>query len=153
MSTSHKLIGSSSRTDIAVHTLGYMYRIAGSIHSSPNRAVLTSDLYRTTSRMWHDTLKSLASIRTKGTAQTKLKIIALKHWRLYGESLYLKEGAGPVMTLNRASPLSEEKAYWRIPRHCFWLGCACSGHKPFHPVRVCKGCWRALYCSAQCQRR
>jgi len=138
--------------DIAIHTLGYMYRIAGRIHASPKRGKITdSDLYRTSARMWHDALRTLVAIQPKDTLQTKLKTTALRHWRLYGESLWLKEGVN-VMTLKRASPLSEEKAYWRIPRQCFWLGCACSGHRPFHSVRVCKGCWRALYCSPLCQQ-
>lgn len=31
--------------------------------------------------------------------------------------------------------------------------CLCSLYKPVHRLRVCKGCYCAAYCSAQCQER
>ncbi|KAJ3550537.1 hypothetical protein NM688_g5058 [Phlebia brevispora] len=34
---------------------------------------------------------------------------------------------------------------------CRFAGCACSGIKPSHKLRVCKGCWQVQYCSSYCQ--
>lgn len=39
------------------------------------------------------------------------------------------------------------------PHRCNDLGCECSGTKPPHALRVCKGCWAAFYCSKQCQKQ
>ncbi|TCD66132.1 hypothetical protein EIP91_001741 [Steccherinum ochraceum] len=138
---------------IAIHTLGFLYRIAIKIHETPSRPVLQSDLYITAARTWHDTMKALSHIRPKDVAQTALKNDALKHWRLYGKAFYFKENDVKFVTLKRASPLSTEEAYWRIPRECFWLECACAGHDAHHSVRVCKGCWRAVYCGKFCQEQ
>ncbi|KAI0090649.1 hypothetical protein BDY19DRAFT_724983 [Irpex rosettiformis] len=35
---------------------------------------------------------------------------------------------------------------------CSWNECLCT-HTPSHGMKVCKGCWRALYCSSKCQAR
>ena len=34
---------------------------------------------------------------------------------------------------------------------CYYENCMCSHKQPLHSLRVCKGCWRVLYCGKRCQ--
>lgn len=37
---------------------------------------------------------------------------------------------------------------------CFTTNCPCHGRKQLHGnMRVCKGCWNAVYCRSRCQTR
>ena len=110
-----------------------------------------ASLERTTRRVFHDTLTSIHAVRTEGLEHAKLKSTALKAWRGFGRLFDLKEGQR-VTTTNIPSELSTERAYWNIPKRCFLNSCSCSAmDDALHPMRVCKGCYRALYCSQQCQ--
>ena len=100
-------------------------------------------------RIWHDTMESLRSIEPTTKKQRSMKMVALETWQELGEICGLKEGVD-VTTVRLALPLSN-LPYWRTPKRCFWGACACSTYKPAHRLRVCKGCWRALYCSTRCQ--
>ena len=74
-------------------------------------------------------------------------------WRMYGTMFGLKEGRN-VVRVQRASELSDELAYWNIPKRCFLKSCICSDIKhAVHQMRTCKGCYRVLYCNETCQRR
>ena len=99
---------------------------------------------------FHDTLKSIAAKPTRDTQHANQKAKALQIWRSGGAYMGLKEGIS-VVTLRRVSQLSDEERYWKIPKQCFWMACPCSSQAS-HPVSVCKGCWRVLYCSTKCQR-
>ena len=35
---------------------------------------------------------------------------------------------------------------------CHYVFCVCSCVEPFHPMKICKGCWSARYCSKTCQK-
>ena len=43
----------------------------------------------------------------------------------------------------------------RVPKSegCCWARCACAGHKPYHTMRICKGCRVYVYCGPKCQKR
>lgn len=53
----------------------------------------------------------------------------------------------------RDSP--NELAYERpsLLQRCSSIDCPCNAFKAEHRLRVCKGCWTALYCSSRCQAR
>ncbi|KAH8094542.1 hypothetical protein BXZ70DRAFT_363960 [Cristinia sonorae] len=108
--------------------------------------------FRTSTRVWHDTLNALNNISARGIQQTRTKQRAIRYWKVFGEPFGLEEGVA-VTTLNVPSQLSDAHVYWLIPRVCFWNGCPCAAAHVFHPMRVCKGCYRVLYCSKLCQTR
>jgi len=117
----------------------------------PNHAPEFPELDFTTQRVWHDRLKSIVAIRAKTSQQTSLKKSAERAWRSYGYLFLLKEGR-KVTTLEGPSIPSEERLYWKIPKRCFHNACSCAAVEAcHHRLRACKGCWRVLYCSPQCQ--
>ena len=109
-----------------------------------------SALKQRVSGAWYDTLKSIAAKPTRNAQHERQKTRALKVWREAGSFLGFKEGICAT-TLREVSEPSDEEKYWKIPKRCFWKACPCSSQAP-HPVSVCKGCWRVLYCSPKCQR-
>ena len=112
-----------------------------------------SFLRQSSTRIWNDAIHVMTTFRTTNRAQADLKVNALRLWRVYGSFFGLTRGTD-VTTLNRPSELNEDLRYWKTPRHCSWPACPCAfpNHDESHRVRVCKGCWRVLYCSKQCQR-
>ncbi|KAF7796165.1 hypothetical protein EIP86_007339 [Pleurotus ostreatoroseus] len=53
-----------------------------------------------------------------------------------------------------ASPTSLRRSYgWRKWTGCFWRQCLCHNAKPYHYMKICKGCGLATYCSEHCQRK
>ena len=100
--------------------------------------------------IWHDTLATLLAICPKDPQHAAVKKAVLDSWRKYGVGFHT-EGVNPS-TSNEPSQLSDERRYWKIRRRCFWNGCACSISGAFHRFRVCKRCWRVLYCTEKCQR-
>lgn len=106
---------------------------------------------RTTQRIWLSTFQELRAITVTSDAQKVLKMKAVEIWRYYGSLLDLKEGMPTT-----PSALSDERCYWKIPKRCFSESCPCSAvtrARLHHRMRVCKGCWRVLYCSSQCQTK
>jgi len=106
-----------------------------------------------TKRVWHDTIQALNTFKAGSSQQKKLVKDALAKWLRIGMFVGLKEGVN-VTTLEGPSIPSEERRYWRIQRRCFREACICAGVVPsscHHNLRVCKGCWRVLYCNTRCQ--
>ena len=66
----------------------------------------------------------------------------LAFWELMATSFKLKE-------IHEFPP--EYRFRFQGQKPCYLDGCLCSGMKPKHPMRVCKGCWHAYYCSVKCQ--
>ena len=109
--------------------------------------------FRVTKGIWYLTLKNLLAIDTQTSEKSDMKEKSLKIWRNFG--LLFKwhgETSQASSTSHTASELSNQLAYWRIPKHCFAKACFCSTGDPHHYLHVCKGCWRVLYCSKKCQR-
>ncbi|KAH8094556.1 hypothetical protein BXZ70DRAFT_364577 [Cristinia sonorae] len=103
-------------------------------------------------RVWDDTLNSLIRIRPGENQETKQrKKKAIESWRQFGDYFRVDEQL-MVTTLQVPSELSNFAKYWKIPRRCFSSLCTCAAAGQQHPMRVCKGCYRALYCSRKCQR-
>ncbi|TCD63798.1 hypothetical protein EIP91_004949 [Steccherinum ochraceum] len=125
-----------------------MQRLRDSNHSQSGSYVY---LLRSTTRIWHDTLLAIDKIRAKGAGQRRLKDASLVAWRDYGSVFNLKESIRNH-SAKTPSKLSDKSPYWKIKKRCFSNECACSVAYPtLHKFRVCKGCYRALYCSAKCQ--
>ena len=40
-----------------------------------------------------------------------------------------------------------------VQSQCYNPACICHGAEQCHTMRVCKGCWQALYCNSKCQTR
>lgn len=111
---------------------------------------------RTAQRIWHATLRELTETSVTGDDQKRLKTESLELWRRYGSLLDLKEGSRIMPAARPESALSDERCYWKIPRRCFSELCPCSAvtrARLHHRMRVCKGCWRVLYCNSQCQTK
>ena len=104
--------------------------------------------HRLTASIWHDTLRSLRDISTE--SDMKAKVVEI--WLEYGAAFVLSEGVS-VLTLQIPSTRSDTTPYWKIQKHCFWAACGCwHGETLPHSLRVCKGCWRVLYCSPYAKR-
>lgn len=105
-----------------------------------------------TVRVWHDTLRSLRELMPQTDDQRVMKEEGIRSWLKYGAVFDLKEGVDET-TQQVPSVPSDIKPYWKIPRRCFWeaCGCAAGSQLPAHRLRVCRGCWRVLYCSSKCQ--
>lgn len=109
-------------------------------------------LYQSSASIWHDGLEAILRVPTEHEpASAEMKKDALRVWRTFGSHMDFSEYKRPVDT-SRPSDLSNERVYWRIERRCFWRKCACAIHAA-HSLRVCKGCWRVLYCNAVCQSK
>lgn len=104
-------------------------------------------------KIWHDTMKTLRSIHTESYHRMEDPAsYAFSVWRCLGERYFgLKEGVNVVTLRTPSEPSDATTAYWNVAKKCFCRACACSSIEPSHPMRVCKGCWRALYCSQRCQ--
>jgi len=105
-------------------------------------------------RIWHDTLKALLAFEARRDVELiEMKRKAFTAWRDYGALFGWRAGIRVMSFVGKPSKLSSELRYWKVPKQCFSNACACSGHLAIHRLRVCQGCWRALYCSQHCQRR
>ena len=104
-------------------------------------------------RIWHTTLRDISNVRPQGLERIKDKHRALKAWKEYGQVFGLKENANVRLFKGPSTP-SKHALYWKIPRQCFYKACACAAiDHSLHDMRVCKGCYRVLYCNARCQAR
>ena len=75
-------------------------------------------------------------------------------WYEFGRKLGWEPGRPPRTFLNYKSELDDRtrKSWWRRSG-CSWPYCFCARTQPEHPMRVCKGCGLAAYCSVLCQKR
>lgn len=70
---------------------------------------------------------------------------AIDIWKTVGDNIGLFENG---------RHLDNEFPKLRLSRRrCHWEKCLCHSAKPSHSMRVCKGCYRVLYCSRKCQKR
>lgn len=62
---------------------------------------------------------------------------------------------GKALEVEKYLSVAEQTSHSVFPplERCAWQDCLCSVYKPIHPLRVCKGCWRVVYCNAKCQTR
>ncbi|TCD64030.1 hypothetical protein EIP91_004664 [Steccherinum ochraceum] len=102
--------------------------------------------------VWHDTLFSLRDIRSSNAAHARFVVQCNAAWLEYGEMLGFHPTVD-VVTSHIPSQPHPDSRYWEIRKRCFCVACACHAARPNHRLRVCKGCWRVLYCNATCQAR
>lgn len=106
---------------------------------------------RASARIWHDSLRELRLVDTP-LVDSQRK--AIKAWKEFGEAMGLHQGVN-VTTLKKPSIPSDNRRYWKIPKQCYYGPCVCSlplpSGRPYHSLRVCKGCYRVLYCNERCQ--
>ena len=104
----------------------------------------------TTTRLWHDNLREFSTVRTN-LHGSRRKVI--EKWKEFGDVFGLKPGID-ITTLHAPSTPSGEPRYWKITQQCYYGPCICSMPlvgKINHVLRVCKGCYRVLYCNRRCQ--
>lgn len=109
-----------------------------------------------TRSVWFPTLhvlREMGKSRTGGAARV-LWEDAVQIWTELGRAVNLDEknpeDRNPVFAgiLGRdGTPIA-----WQH-KTCSWAQCLCNVGPAAHPMRVCKRCWRALYCSKTCQKR
>lgn len=116
------------------------------VHQIPGFAYLS----RTTTAIWHDTMRKVKTIPAKDEQHRALLEDTVRIWQAYGFAFGLEEGA-KVTTTKAPSTPSKDPKYWKIPKRCFSNACWCSQARAPHQLRVCKGCYRVLYCSPKCQ--
>ncbi|KAH8094544.1 hypothetical protein BXZ70DRAFT_363998 [Cristinia sonorae] len=117
---------------------------------NPDLAQQYTDCLTTSAHVWHDTLEALQGIETTGGAHLALKNRATDAWREHGLVFNLKEGKTASDQICKRPSI---QPFWLSDKRCFLDACACSVIRPTHHVRVCKGCFRAMYCNVACQRR
>lgn len=99
--------------------------------------------------VWHPTLQTLRQLSRQPGNQERHHILKcyLSAWTRLGQTFELSE-------LNPNVPHVEKpphpSAIWWKARGCNWKHCLCAVD-PCHTLKMCKGCWRVLYCSARCQ--
>ena len=75
-----------------------------------------------------------------------------KFWRDI-KHVWIRTGQFGFASKNLASwvehPLEERHTNYSLKR-CFSKTCLCASH-PHHLLKVCKGCWGAMYCNRKCQ--
>ncbi|KAJ3519136.1 hypothetical protein NM688_g9347 [Phlebia brevispora] len=61
------------------------------------------------------------------------------------------QGVGDILRMiERRGYAGQASPPRNVQGRCHLAGCACSGVKPPHQLRVCKGCWQVEYCSKYC---
>ncbi|KAH8094547.1 hypothetical protein BXZ70DRAFT_364238 [Cristinia sonorae] len=139
---------SQIRISDVFHTL----KIASDV-ASYNKKTIYPTVQKDVVRVWYDTLKSLQRIQPKGNIEIQeRKDGAIEMWQFFGRHFGITERQRPT-TLQKSSELSKSTKYWKIPQKCFSNVCPCAAAATqHHPMRVCKGCYRVLYCSRTCQQ-
>ncbi|KAH8101310.1 hypothetical protein BXZ70DRAFT_935594 [Cristinia sonorae] len=146
-----------SSMEMLHHTLE-LVRGMGSLISRPGSPVadwkeyLESPMYNNTARIWHEFMLKLRSLPAEGPVQVKMKAHALQVWRLHGLACGMKEDVDIFNSRGPSEP-NVDTRYWKIPKRCSWNACPCSVTVAFHSVRVCRGCFRVLYCGKMCQEK
>ncbi|TCD59849.1 hypothetical protein EIP91_011323 [Steccherinum ochraceum] len=116
-----------------------------------------SPIHITGKRVWLDTLNALIAINSPDSGRS-LKVDMIQAWKAYGTAIGLSQHSRILNIANTSlkgpSEPNETAAYWRTPKRCFWKACGCAvGIHSGHRVRVCKGCYKVLYCHVNCQTR
>ena len=86
---------------------------------------------------------------------------AIKTWVEYGRKLGFEEGrdddpAHVQQALKlRVTREHRIKQGWWYSAGCSWTDCSCCdpSRSPEHPMRICRRCRLALYCSVDCQKQ
>ena len=130
--------------------------VPGVLEAHSPQEFINSTLFQTTVLVWHDTIQAIKAVPSKNTAQVRVKMAALREWKDYGGAIGVIAGVTLATTKEVSTPSSEER-YWKIDKRCFARDCACAGPEQcglaMHSLRVCKGCYRVLYCGSNCQKR
>lgn len=87
---------------------------------------------------------------------TELQKVRLQSWMEPYCVLEQWRNIGPKLGIQHtrfSQPPSDPDDVDTGDRLCHWSGCLCHKNVPYHPLRVCRGCWRVFYCSTLCQTR
>ncbi|KAH8094553.1 hypothetical protein BXZ70DRAFT_947991 [Cristinia sonorae] len=121
---------------------------------NPDNVQLVQSYHETSTYMWHNFLQTIRAIPTKDTHRTAVKAKAIKYWKKFGKTFDLEEGGKHPSSVSLALSTTESHPrYWLFKKRCGLPSCGCHVAKPEHHLRVCKGCYRILYCSKYCQDR
>ena len=111
----------------------------------PEHSELVEVTKATVQSVWHSMAKS-ARFHTAELTESDI----LSDWKSFVEIW------DSARKLCRISPVEANPDlplnYPLSPGGCFWSSCMCRS-SPSHRMKICKGCWRALYCNTKCQRR
>ena len=127
------------------------------VEQSPSpslQALLREDIWES----WVSTLHVLqgthSDVFLPGASTTSTRSEGEHVWLEFGRKLGLHPEQAPHTALNyRAQPDERTSKDWWRRSGCSWPYCFCARSRPEHPMRVCKGCYLAAYCSALCQGR
>ncbi|CAL1711730.1 unnamed protein product [Somion occarium] len=121
--------------------------IGGSLMRRAPNVTYTRVLLGAVRRVWLPTLRKLRALRISPSSPEHQWI---REWLIFGEQLGFKESTEPPLYDSYMARLVPAYPYHK---HCHRKDCLCHRAKPGHSLRVCKGCWRVLYCSRRCQQR
>ena len=94
---------------------------------------------------------SVVHVRLFEAGSRRQRDALTKEWMLLGEALGLFLSSSQD-DLKPCWDFRTVEVWWKTAG-CFWPGCICAGSKPYHKMRVCRVCLRAVYCSERCQSK
>lgn len=94
-------------------------------------------------KCWHHTSQRFRDLKLR---RDDPRYPAYEYWRDLGRRIGIRGSTQPQQ--NESDDPSETEK-----KKCNWRDCLCSENNPHHPLRVCKGCWRVLYCGSKCQKK
>ena len=92
---------------------------------------------------------SVVHVRLFEAGSRRQRDALTKEWMLLDEALGLFLSSSQD-DLKPCWDFRTVEVWWKTAG-CFWPSCICTGSKPYHKMRVCSRCLRAVYCSERCQ--
>ncbi|CAL1711688.1 unnamed protein product [Somion occarium] len=127
------------RKKMALHIIGLHIDLALLVKQPASQNY--KDAFHILRKIWLPTLQELRGrINPAGVKSAD----TIELWQYLGRAFGLRENDAPAQLF---------PGFTSCTKSCRWKDCLCSCNKPWHRLRVCKGCWRALYCSSKCQTR
>lgn len=98
----------------------------------------------------HD-IHSLRRIIHMNLREVRTQLNHMRNSNLRRRAALLVRQISDEVLLDDMSAIPSHHSLVRVHR-CYYIACECSGIKPPHRLRVCKGCFSTFYCSRECQK-
>lgn len=131
------------------YKLAVLDRISGlfKVHSQMSTlegSECISQLKKWLLKYWHSSLDGLRQLSMESYPS---RDAIIEEWVKFGRSVNFYDN------IRRKPHVEDEDDREYSFKHCYDEDCLCYEKPGSHPMRVCKGCWRTMYCNDRCQRR